>query len=416
MIEPVGAASDDPLFLVLFNDVAPPPGLASTEPQRPPEPGGQHSKELEHDLRETRERLQSTIEEYETAVEELKSSNEELQSINEELQSTNEELETSKEELQSVNEELHTVNAELNSKVDEVDRAHSDLRNLFDSTQIATIFLDRDFCIRSFTPAITELFNLISSDRGRPLTDIATKLEHSELQRDVETVLERGEPIERNVRRADREAEYLMRVLPYRSHNHVIDGVIVTFVDITRMVEAEAQQRTLIEELNHRVRNMLTVVNAVAKQTLAQTRSPQEFAAALDGRIEAMAAAYSLVSRENWKEVPLREIITEQLKPHQLGPGDRLEISGPDVHMKPTAALALGLVVHELTTNAAKHGALSRAEGRVFIGWSVQDEQLPLLVLQWKEIDGPAAKSPSKKGFGTTLIERELKQTLGGSA
>jgi two-component sensor histidine kinase len=76
----------------------------------------------------------------------------------------------------------------------------------------------------------------------------------------------------------------------------------------------------------------------------------------------------------------------------------------------------LGLVVHELTTNAAKHGALSRAEGRVFIGWSVQDEQLPLLVLQWKEIDGPAAKSPSKKGFGTTLIERELKQTLGGSA
>ena len=117
--------------------------------------------------------------------------------------------------------------------------------------------------------------------------------------------------------------------LPYRSHNHVIEGVIVTFVDITRMVEAEAQQRTLIEELNHRVRNMLTVVNAIAKQTLAQTRSPQEFAAALDGRIEAMAAAYSLVSRENWKEVPLREIITEQLKPHQLGPGDRLEISGP---------------------------------------------------------------------------------------
>jgi two-component system CheB/CheR fusion protein len=415
MIEPVGP-SDDPLFLVLFNDVAPAPGLSSTEQQRPPEPGAHYSREVEHELRETRERLQSTIEEYETAVEELKSSNEELQSINEELQSTNEELETSKEELQSVNEELHTVNAELNSKVDEVDRAHSDLRNLFDSTQIATIFLDRDFCIRSFTPAVTGLFNLISSDRGRPLTDIATNLEHGELQRDVQTVLERGEPIERNVRRADGQAEYLMRVLPYRSHNHVIEGVIVTFVDITRMVEAEAQQRTLIEELNHRVRNMLTVVNAIAKQTLAQTRSPQEFAAALDGRIQAMAAAYSLVSRENWKEVPLREIITEQLKPHQLGPGDRLEISGPDLHIKPTAALALGLVVHELTTNAAKHGALSRAEGRVFIGWSVRDEQLPRLVLQWKEIDGPAAKKPSRKGFGTTLIERELKQTLGGNA
>src|SRR5262249_13929418 len=183
-----------------------------------------------------------------------------------ELQSTSEELETSKEELQSVNEELHTVNAELNSKVDEVDRAHSDLRNLFDSTQIATIFLDRDFCIRSFTPAATLLFNLISSDRGRPLTDIASKVEVSELRRDVETVLERGEPIERNVRRADQPAEYLMRVLPYRTHNQVIDGIIVTFVDISKMVEAEAQQRTLVEELNHRVRNMLTVVNAIAKQ------------------------------------------------------------------------------------------------------------------------------------------------------
>jgi two-component system CheB/CheR fusion protein len=361
-IEPL-SMSDDPLFLVLFNDVASPFALSSSEPPSPPASAGQYSKELERELRDTRERLQSTIEEYETAVEELKSSNEELQSINEELQSTNEELETSKEELQSVNEELHTVNAELNSKVDEVDRAHSDLRNLFDSTQIATIFLDRDLFIRSFTPAVTLLFNLISSDRGRPLTDIASQLQDGDLRRDVETVLERGEPIERNVRRADEKAEYLMRVLPYRNHSQVIDGVVVTFVDISKMVEAEAQQRTLVEELNHRVRNMLTVVNAIAKQTLAQTRSPEEFAAALDGRIQAMAVSHSLVSRENWKEVSLRDIITEQLNPHQLGPGERVEISGPDVLMKPTAALALGLVVHELTTNAAKHGAPVAAQG-----------------------------------------------------
>jgi two-component system CheB/CheR fusion protein len=412
-IEPLGP-SDDPLFLVLFSDTVAPAPVASAQQPRPPDSAGQYSSELEHELRDTRERLQSTIEEYETAVEELKSSNEELQSINEELQSTNEELETSKEELQSVNEELHTVNAELNSKVDEVDRAHSDLRNLFDSTQIATIFLDKDFCIRSFTPAATSMFNLISSDRGRPLTDIASTLEDSDLRRDVEAVLERGEPIERNVRRADGQAEYLMRVLAYQAQNHVIDGVIVTFVDISKMVEAEAQQRTLVEELNHRVRNMLTVVNAIAKQTLAQTRSPQEFAAALDGRIQAMAASYSLVSRENWKEVPLREIITEQLRPHQLG--ERIEISGPDVLIKPTAALALGLVVHELTTNAAKHGSLSQPDGRASISWSIAHDSLPLLVLQWKETGGPPARKPSKKGFGTTLIERELKQTLGGNA
>ena len=129
-----------------------------------------------------------------------------------------------------------------------------------------------------------------------------------------------------------------------------------------------------------------------------------------------MAASYSLVSRENWKEVALREIITEQLKPHQLGPGERLDISGPDVHMKPTAAIALGLVVHELTTNAARYGALSQPHGRVAIDWSVQHKSLPLLILQWKESGGPPAKKPARKGFGTTLIERELKQTLGGSA
>ena len=117
-------------------------------------------------LQETEERLQATIEELETANEEFRSSNEELVSVNEELQSTNEELETSKEELQSVNEELQTVNNELNSKIEELDRANSDLTNLFRSTQIATIFLDRNLVIRSFTPAVTKLFNLIAGDRA----------------------------------------------------------------------------------------------------------------------------------------------------------------------------------------------------------------------------------------------------------
>ena len=413
-IEPFGP-HEDPLFLVLFQDVgAPFPPLAPEERRKGPA-GTEITERLEQELRDTRERLQSTIEEYETAVEELKSSNEELQSINEELQSTNEELETSKEELQSVNEELHTVNAELNSKIDEVDRAHNDLRNVFDSTQIATIFLDKDFCVRSFTPAVTTLFNLISTDRGRPLTDIANNLEDFDLRREVQTVLERGEPIEHNVRHAGSKAEYLMRILPYRTSSQVIDGVIITFVEITKIVEAEAQQRTLVEELNHRVRNMLTVVSAVAKQTLAQTRSPQEFASAFNGRIQAMATAYSLVSRENWNEVPLREVVAEQLKPHEAG--EQVEISGPDIHVKPTAALAMGLVIHELTTNAAKYGSLSQSDGRVSITWSVASASLPLLVLHWKETGGPPpAKKPAKKGFGTTLIERELKSTLGGSA
>src|SRR3546814_4012284 len=116
----------------------------------------------------------SDLEEYETAVEELKSSNEELVSVNEELQSTNEELEASKEELQSLNEELHTVNAELNGKVDALDHANSDLQNLFDSTQVAAVFLDRNLVIRSFTPAVTRIFNILPSDQGRPITDLSS--------------------------------------------------------------------------------------------------------------------------------------------------------------------------------------------------------------------------------------------------
>ena len=140
---------------------------------------------MEQELQETRERLQSTIEELETANEEFRSSNEELLSVNEEMQSTNEELETSKEELQSVNEELQTVNNELNIKIDQLDRANADLYNLFQSTQVATIFLDKNLVIRSFTPDVTKLFNLIPGDQGRPLTDLSSRLVYPNLKNDI---------------------------------------------------------------------------------------------------------------------------------------------------------------------------------------------------------------------------------------
>ncbi len=139
-------------------------------------------RQLEQELQETRERLQSTIEELETANEEFRSSNEELLSVNEEMQSANEELETSKEELQSVNEELQTINNELSIKIDQLDRANADLYNLFQSTQVATIFLDKNLVIRSFTPDVTKLFNLIPGDQGRPLTDLSSRLVYPKSQ------------------------------------------------------------------------------------------------------------------------------------------------------------------------------------------------------------------------------------------
>jgi len=159
-------------------------------------PDVSESLHLQHALVGTQEELQSLAEEHQTALEELRSSNEELHSVNEEMQSTNEELETTKEELQSLNEELHTVNSRLTDLVNELDEVNADLRNLFDSTQIATIFLDRHLIIRSFTPAIASLYNLIPSDVGRPVIDIVSRLHYSGLREDVELVLETLQPLD----------------------------------------------------------------------------------------------------------------------------------------------------------------------------------------------------------------------------
>jgi two-component system, chemotaxis family, CheB/CheR fusion protein len=413
-VEPIGNHATDPLFLVLFADVGSPQTHAESVARQPAGEG--NVEQLERELRDARERLQAAVEEYETALEELKAANEEMVSVNEELQSTNEELETSKEELQSVNEELHTVNAELNIKIDELDRANSDLRNLFESTQVATIFLDHELVIRSFTPAATSIFNLISTDRGRPLTDIVNHLEDGDLRRDVRVVLERGETIERNVRRSDRKTHYLMRILPYRGRNNVIEGVLVTFFDITKMVQAEEHQRTLVEELNHRVRNMLTVVSAIAKQTLAKSRSPQEFAHTFQGRIQALATSYGLLSREQWGNVSLESILRNELDQHQQEGDQRIALDGPPVAFKPAAALALGLIVHELATNAVKYGALAAAEGRVSVSWNIGGGARRNVALTWRESNGAAVKKPKHKGFGTELIEREVSGTLGGTA
>jgi two-component system, chemotaxis family, CheB/CheR fusion protein len=253
-VEPLQGEDHEPLFLVVFNELRAP--VTEEQQPAPKRRKGQardpNVEQLERELREVRERLQSTAEEYETAIEELKSSNEEMVSVNEELQSTNEELETSKEELQSVNEELQTVNHELTVKIEELDRANSDLRNLYESTQIATIFLDRNLVIRTFTPAVTRIFKLIPGDRGRPLTDIAHNLDYAELAQDVQQVFATRQAHERRVGRRDGNAHYIARVLPYWAANGKIDGAVLTFNDVTSLAQAEEQQRVLVAELERR--------------------------------------------------------------------------------------------------------------------------------------------------------------------
>ena len=197
---------------------------------------------IEQELQSTRENLQATIEELEASNEELKSTNEELQSTNEELQSMNEEMETAKEELQSTNEELVTVNSELQVKVDQLTEANNDINNLLASTEIGTIFLDAHLSIKRFTPSMTKFFQLRPSDIGRPLKDLSTNIAYRDLYQDTETVLETLQTKETEVRAGD-EKWFSMRILPYRTRENVIDGIVITFVDVTERKNAEELMR-----------------------------------------------------------------------------------------------------------------------------------------------------------------------------
>ena len=204
-------------------------------------------QQLEQDLRSTKEYLQTTIEELETSNEELESTNEELQSSNEELQSTNEELETSKEELQSINEELSTVNFELQQNIEELSKTSSDLNNLLSSTEIGTIFLDTSLNIRRFTPAATEFLSLLKGDIGRPVTHLAPDMHYDRLAEDAKEVLKSLVPKEMEVE-TKKGRWFNMRILPYRTVENVIDGVVVTFVEITQRREMEEKLRQEIGE------------------------------------------------------------------------------------------------------------------------------------------------------------------------
>jgi two-component system CheB/CheR fusion protein len=200
-------------------------------------------EQLETELRQTRRELQGTVEEYETSMEELRASNEELQSMNEELRSTTEELETSKEELRSMNEELTTVNHELTNKNEELSRVNSDLQNLLRSTQIATVFLDRDLRVQRFTPRAKDLFNIIESDRNRPLDHVTRRFDYDGLTDDARRVLDRLAPIEEEVQN-DEGRYFLAQIRPYRTaREDKIEGVVLSFVDITERREAEAELR-----------------------------------------------------------------------------------------------------------------------------------------------------------------------------
>jgi two-component system CheB/CheR fusion protein len=263
-VRPLSTPGTANLFVMVFREAPPPPvpkkgrGKASATPEEE-----SRVAVLEHELQSTKEYLQTTVEELEASNDELKSTNEELQSTNEELQSTNEELETAKEELQSTNEELVTVNTELNNKVDELTEVTNDINNLLASTEIGTIFLDRDLHIKRYTPAANLLFNLIPSDIGRSIKDISPKTEYENLWQDCEEVLHSLQNKELELHSFTGEA-YAARLLPYRTRDNVIAGVVLTFIDISAQ-NLLGMAKNFAESILNTVREPLLILDGDLK-------------------------------------------------------------------------------------------------------------------------------------------------------
>ena len=248
------------LVIIVFCDIA-----APVEVEKPARAANETGKgeaenprlgEVEKELRQKREELRATREKMQAVQEELRSSNEEMQSTNEEMQSTNEELTTSKEEMQSLNEELQTVNAELQGRLDELSQTNDDMRNLLNSTEVATLFLDKELHIRRFTEPVTKIFKLIPGDVGRPLSDLASDLEYPELCDDAREVLDKLGSVEKAVRTCE-SSWYSTRIMPYRTSDDRIDGVVISFWDISEAKKQEAELKEAKAALEDRLAGKL---------------------------------------------------------------------------------------------------------------------------------------------------------------
>jgi two-component sensor histidine kinase len=186
--------------------------------------------------------------------------------------------------------------------------------------------------------------------------------------------------------------------------------------DITERKQAETQQRFLLDELNHRVKNTLATVQSIASQTLRSTSEPKRFRDAFESRLLALSKTHDLLTRNGWREADLYAIVEQELAPYRREKDDRITVSGPKVSLPARATINVGLVVHELTTNAVKYGALSVPQGHVDLGWSIAThaDGSSMLHASWRERNGPPVSEPTRRGFGSKLLQRSIEGELNG--
>jgi two-component system CheB/CheR fusion protein len=385
VVSPISRGGAHEHFLVCFEEIPEAPPVA-----RPTDESGatQNSlafqRQLEDELSTVRDELQNTLEEMESSNEELKASNEEVTSINEELQSTNEELETNKEELQSLNEELTAVNSQLQVKIEELEGTTNDLSNLLSSTDIAVVFLDTNFRIRRYTPAVKNLLELIPSDVGRPLSDLAQKFVDTDLAADAIAVMERLIPIEREVR-SDNDRWYLRRALPYRTSDNHIDGVVITFVDITARKDAEQRTQAAYDRIQAVLEQLpaavmivdaptgkLTLVNQQLPRLL---RSPVPFPfadadwTAAFSTFKGYNAEHHIYEQQEWpiaRSLKTGEVVVDEEISFDRPDGSRgmLSASSTPVHDRSGKPFAVVATFFEITERRRTESMLSESEER----------------------------------------------------
>jgi len=316
---------------------------------------------------------------------------------------------------------LNELAAALEQEVSRRTQALAEVNQRFDAalraSGVTVMTQDRDLV---FTWISKGEFGLSAEEIvGRPQSEVYPGLEQTASLQLKRGVIETGEPARGDVRVVQEGVEkwFDLSVHPLTSEDGTVTGIIAGAIDITRYKEKEARIRLLMRELTHRSKNLLSVTQAIMRQTAANSVSITDFEERFSARLQSLAGSHDLLVREDWRGASLRELVRSQLGHYTDLVGSQIELNGEPLHIEPDAAQHIGMAMHELATNAAKFGALSVAEGKVSISWHVApgpEDGAPLCHISWVESGGPPVTRPSRRGFGRVVSERTIARAVQG--